>query len=145
MKEQFADIKGAKGRPAAPSCEFLAGGGEMGALMRAHDWSRSPLGAPEQWPDALKMAVSICLNSRFPMLLWWGPEFVMLYNDAYRPILGMTKHPASLGSRGRDIWPEIWTIIGPQLASIWRGEATWSHDLLLPVDRNNYLEEAYFT
>jgi PAS domain S-box-containing protein len=145
MKEQFAGIKAAKSRAAAPSCEFLAGGGEMGALMRAHDWSRSPLGPPEQWPDALKMAVSICLNSRFPMLLWWGPEFVMLYNDAYRPILGMTKHPASLGSRGRDIWPEIWAIIGPQLASIWRGEATWSYDLLLPVDRNNYLEEAYFT
>lgn len=145
MKEQFADIKAAKVRAAAPSCEFLAGGGEMGALMRAHDWTRSPLGQPEQWPDALKMAVSICLNSRFPMLLWWGPEFVMVYNDAYRPILGMTKHPMSLGARGRDIYPEIWAIIGPQLASIWRGEATWSHDLLLPVDRNNYLEEAYFT
>jgi PAS domain S-box-containing protein len=145
MKEQRADPKPASARAAATTLEFLAGGGEMGALMRAHDWSRSPLGPPEQWPDALKMAVSICLNSRFPMLLWWGPEFVMLYNDAYRPILGMTKHPASLGSRGRDIWPEIWTIIGPQLASIWRGEATWSHDLLLPLDRNNYLEEAYFT
>ena len=97
MKEQLAEFKTAKARAVASSCEFLAGGGEMGALMRAHDWSRSPLGPPEQWPDALKMAVSICLNSRFPMLLWWGPEFVMVYNDAYRPILGMTKHPASSG------------------------------------------------
>lgn len=129
----------------ATSVPFLAGGGEMGALMRAHDWSRSPLGPPEQWPDALRMAVSICLNSRFPMLIWWGPDFVMLYNDAYRPILGMTKHPASLGRPGRAIWPETWSIIGPQLESIWQGEATWSTDLLLPLDRNNYLEEAYFT
>ncbi|NVO14858.1 MAG: response regulator [Rhodoplanes sp.] len=125
--------------------QFLAGGGEMGALMRAHDWTRSPLGPPERWPDALKMAVSICLNSRFPMLIWWGPDFVMLYNDAYRPILGMTKHPASLGRPGRVIWPETWSITGPQLDSIWQGEATWSHDVLLPLDRNNYLEEAYFT
>jgi PAS domain S-box-containing protein len=147
MREQRAETKPISVRPRTRTraLEFLAGGGEMGALMRAHDWSQSPLGPPEQWPNALKMAVSICLNSRFPMLLWWGPEFVMLYNDAYRPILGMTKHPASLGSRGQDILPEIWGIIGPQLSSIWRGEATWSHDLLLPLDRNNYLEEAYFT
>ncbi len=145
MTEPRSDIKTVGIRPLEPSCAFLAGGGEMGALMRTHDWSGSPIGPPEQWPDALKMAVSICLNSRFPMLLGWGPEFVMLYNDAYRPILGTTKHPASLGSRGRDIMPEIWTIIGPQLASIWRGEATWSHDLLLPLNRNNYIEEAYFT
>ena len=110
MKEQLAEFKPAKARAVASSWEFLAGGGEMGALMRAHDWSRSPLGPPEEWPDALKMAVSICLNSRFPMLLWWGPEFVMVYNDAYRRILGMTKHPASLGSRGRDTYPEIWAI-----------------------------------
>ncbi|WP_170149614.1 ATP-binding protein [Rhodoplanes roseus] len=113
--------------------------------MRAHDWTQSPLGPPERWPDALKMTVSICLNSRFPMVIWWGPDFVMLYNDAYRPILGMTKHPASLGRPGRAIWPETWSIIGPQLESIWHGEATWSHDVLLPLDRNNYLEEAYFT
>ena len=77
--------------------EFLSGGGEMGALMRAHDWTQSPLGPPAQWPDSLKMAVSICLNSRFPMVLWWGPEFIMLYNDAWRPILGAAKHPKGLG------------------------------------------------
>ncbi|MFL9825401.1 ATP-binding protein [Rhodoplanes sp. SY1] len=127
------------------NCQFLAEGGEMGALMRAHDWTRSPLGAPEQWPDALKMAVSICLASRFPMVIWWGPDLVMLYNDAYRPILGLTKHPASLGRSGRGIWPETWSIIGPQLESVLAGEATWSQDVFLPLDRNNYLEEAYFT
>jgi signal transduction histidine kinase len=126
--------------------EFLSGGGEMGALMRAHDWTQSPMGAPAQWPDALKMAVSICLNSRFPMVLWWGPEYLMLYNDPYRPMLGATKHPKGLGRPGIESWPEIWDIIGEQLGSVLtRGEATWSEDLLLAVDRYDYLEEAYFT
>jgi signal transduction histidine kinase len=126
--------------------EFLSAGGEMSVLMRAHDWTQSPLGPPAQWPDALKMAVSICLNSRFPMVLWWGPEFVMLYNDPYRPMLGATKHPKGLGRPGIESWPEIWDIIGEQLGSVLkRGEATWSEDLLLAVDRYDYLEEAYFT
>jgi signal transduction histidine kinase len=118
----------------------------MGALMRAHDWTQSPLGPPAQWPDPLKMAVSICLNSRFPMVLWWGPEFVMLYNDAWRPILGAAKHPKGLGRAGIETWPEIWDIIGEQLGSVLKGgEATYSEDLLLAVDRYGYLEEAYFT
>ena len=126
--------------------EFLSGGGEMGALMRAHDWTQSPLGPPAQWPDSLKMAVSICLNSRFPMVLWWGPEFIMLYNDAWRPILGAAKHPKGLGRPGIETWPEIWDIIGEQLGGVLkRGEATWSEDLLLAVDRYGYVEEAYFT
>ena len=125
---------------------FLAGGGEIGALMRAKSWSDTLLGAPETWPEALKMAVSICLNSRFPISLWWGPELVMLYNDAWRPILGKTKHPAALGRPGIESWPEIWDIIGAQFTSVLtRGEATWSDDLLLVVERNNYREEAYFT
>ena len=126
--------------------QFLSGGGEMGALMRAHDWTQSPLGLPAQWPDSLKMAVSICLNSRFPMVLWWGPEFILLYNDAWRPILGAAKHPQGLGRPGIEVWREIWDIIGEQLGGVLkRGEATWSEDLLLAVDRYGYLEEAYFT
>jgi signal transduction histidine kinase/DNA-binding response OmpR family regulator len=132
------------GAPAPP--DFVAGGGELGALMRSHDWKQSPLGAPESWPDALKMSVSICLNSRFPMVLWWGPEFVTLYNDAYRPILGTTKHPGGLGRPGIESWQEIWDIIGVQLRGVRRtGQASWSEDLLLVVDRYGYREEAYFT
>src|SRR5690348_2150547 len=112
----------------APSAaEVLAGGGEMGALMRALDWTDSPIGPVASWPQSLRTAVSICLASRFPMLIWWGPELVMLYNDAYRPILGTTKHPRSMGQRGRDCWPEIWDVIGPMLEGVLtRGEATWS-------------------
>jgi hypothetical protein len=134
------------GRGTTAPLDFLAGGGEMGALMRAKSWGGTPLGPPETWPDALKMVVSICLNSRFPISLWWGPELVMLYNDAWRPILGSTKHPAALGRPGIESWPEIWDTIGTQFNSVLsRGEATWSDDLLLVVERNNYREEAYFT
>ena len=127
--------------------EFLSGGGEMGALMRAHNWTQSPLGPPAQWPDSLKMALSICLNSRFPMVIFWGPEFTVLYNDAWRPILGEGgKHPKALGSPGIEVWPEVWDILGVQLDGVLkRGEATWSEDLLLPLERYGYLEEAYFT
>ena len=124
----------------------LKGGGEMGALMRAHDWSTTAVGPVEQWPQSLCTAISICLNSRYPMLIWWGPELIMLYNDAYRPILGSAKHPRALGQRGQECWPEIWSIIGPMLEGVLqRGEATWSDDQLLLLDRNGYLEECYFT
>ena len=126
--------------------EVLAGGGEMGALMRSLDWSTTPLGSVENWPQSLRTAVSICLASHCPMLIWWGPELVMLYNDAYRPILGMTKHPKAMGQRGRECWPEIWDIIGPMLEGVLtKGEATRSENQLLLLDRNGYLEECYFT
>ena len=123
----------------------LSGGGEMGALMRAKDWSTTSIGAVTDWPQSLRTAVSICLSSRFPILIWWGPDYVKLYNDAYRPMLGR-KHPKALGQRGMECWPEIWPIIGPMLDSVMaRGEATWSEDQLLLLDRNGYVEECYFT
>ena len=126
--------------------EILAGGGEMGALMRSIDWSATSLGPVESWPQSLRTAVSICLASYFPMLIWWGPELVMLYNDAYRPMLGATKHPKAMGQNGRECWPEIWNIIGPMLEGVLtRGQATWSENQLLLLDRNGYVEECYFT
>src|SRR3954449_1263756 len=124
---------------------FLAGGGEMGALMRAHDWDRSPLGPPDAGPTGLKTAVTICLGSEFPMLIWWGPELVKLYNDGYKPVLG-DKHPSALGAPGRQVWPEIWDVIGPMLTGVMkRGQATWSEDQLLVMNRRGYDEETYFT
>jgi signal transduction histidine kinase/CheY-like chemotaxis protein len=126
--------------------QLFAGGGETGALMQAMDWAETPLGAVESWPQSLKTAVGICLASRFPMLLWWGPELIMLYNDAYRPMLGTTKHPQALGHRGQDCWSEIWNIIGPMLEGVMRtGIATWSDDQFLPLERYGYSEECYFT
>lgn len=97
-------------------------------------------------PQSLKTALDICLTSRSPILLWWGPELVELYNDAYRPVLGATKHPRALGVPGREIWPEIWHIIGPQLdAVITEGVSTWSDTQLILLDRYGYEEETYFT
>ncbi len=131
--------------PPSTTGAVFAGGGEMGALMRSLDWSATPLGAVGGWPQSLRTAVSICLASRFPMLIWWGPDLVMLYNDAYRPLIG-TKHPVAMGQRGEECFPEIWKVIGPMLAGVLtRGDATWSEDQLLLLDRNGYVEECYFT
>jgi signal transduction histidine kinase len=132
---------------AAADLSFLAGGGEMGERLRSFDWSTSPVGPPAEWPQSLKTAVSICINSRYPIVLWWGnPEYTMFYNDGYIPVLGVTKHPGWLGRSGRDCWKEIWSTVGPMLNGVFEtGIATWSEDLLLVMDRNLPREEVYFT
>ena len=127
------------------SVGFLSGGGKMGAHMRAHDWSTSPLGDPSTWPELLKSTVSTCLATRFPMVVWWGPDLIMLYNDAWQPILGETKHPGGLGRPGRDSWPETWPIVGQQFERALQGTASWSEDLLLASDRHGFMQECYFT
>src|SRR5436190_20237985 len=105
---------------------LFADGGEMGRLMRGHDWAATALGPVAQWPQSLRTAVSICLASHFPMLIWWGPQLVKIYNDAYRPMMG-TKHPQALGQPGRECWTEIWDILGPMLEGVLsQGEACWS-------------------
>jgi PAS domain S-box-containing protein len=125
--------------------QVLAGGGETGALMRALDWSTTPLGAVMDWPQSLRTAVSICLHSRFELFIWWGPELTMVYNDAYRQTLA-SKHPWALGKPGRIVWSEIWSIIGPMLQHVVdTGEATWSDDLRLILERHGYPEETYHT
>jgi hypothetical protein len=130
------------GEPATFSRDFLSGGSELGALMRTMDWSSTKLGPMERWPQSLRTSVSTCLNSRFAILVWWGPDLVMLYNDAYRDIIA-SKHPSALGNPGRDCWPEIWDTIGPMLEGVMqRGEATWSDDLLLLLARHGYPKSA---
>src|SRR5688500_18528387 len=130
-----------------PELSFLSGGGEMGARMRAFEWNTSPVGPAADWPQSLKTAVSICIGSRYPIVIWWGrPAYTMFYNDGYIPILGVTKHPGWLGRSGRECWSEIWSIVGPMLDSVFvTGEATWSEDLLLVMHRNVPREENYFT
>ena len=132
--------------PAAQSWQqVLETGGEMGALIRAFDWASSPLGAVEAWPQSLKTSVSICLNSRFAIVVWWGPSLIKIYNDSYAKVIG-GKHPAALGSAGKEVWPEIWDTIGPMLSRVMQqGEASWADDLYLPLERNGYAEECYFT
>ncbi len=125
---------------------FGVPGSELSALVEAGDWAAGPLGDPHDWPQSLRTAVGICLSSRFPILLWWGPELVMIYNDAYRPMLGQSKHPRALGAPGREVWGEIWDVIGPMLEQVMAGGgATWSADQRLVLDRNGYPEECYFT
>ncbi|QRO01235.1 response regulator [Archangium violaceum] len=125
--------------------DIFAGGGEMGASMRAIDWAATSLGPVESWSQPLRSAVSLSLASRFPILLFYGPELLILYNDASIPIFGR-KHPEALGRPSREVWPEIWHIIGPMLEGVLTtGQATWSDDLQLVLDRAGYLEETYFT
>ena len=119
--------------------------GEMTARVRAFDWAATPLGPMESWPQALRIAVGVCLSSRFPMFVWWGPQLVNIYNDAYVPILG-AKHPEALGRPAQGTWSEIWDIVGAQAAAVMgRGEATWNERVLLVMQRHGYQEETWFT
>jgi PAS domain S-box-containing protein len=129
------------------SFRFLEGGGEMGALIRSVDWDNNPLGTPANWPQSLRTIISIILNSKFPMFLWWGPELIQFYNDAYRPSLGnQGKHPAAMGQRAEVCWPEIWHIISPLIKQVMTtGESTWSEDQLIPIYRNGKMEDVYWT
>ena len=119
----------------------------MGELVRHFDWSATPIGVPSQWSQPLRTMVSVVLNSRFPMFLWWGSELIQFYNDAYRPSFGQTgRHPAALGQRGETCWPEIWPTIKPLIDQVLGGgEATWSEDQLIPIHRNGRLENVYWT
>jgi PAS domain S-box-containing protein len=123
---------------------FLDGGGEMGALMRAHDWSNSPLGPPDAWPQSLRSVVGLLLNSRFPMFVAWGEELGFLYNDAYSEILG-AKHPGALGARFQHIWAEIWPDISPLIDAALAGQATYRENLPLLMNRKGFDEQTWFT
>jgi PAS domain S-box-containing protein len=126
--------------------DFLAGGGQMGALTRAFNWSATPLGKPETWPQSLRTAVRILLNTNHPMFIWWGPQLIQFYNDAYRRTMGPERHPSALGQRGRECWAEIWPIIGPQIEQVMSGGgATWHENQLIPVTRYGRLEQVYWT
>ncbi len=128
-------------------CIFIAEGGEMGDLMREKDWSTSPLGNPGTWPQSLRTSVNIMLNTRYPMFLWWGPELLCFYNDAYRKSLGQQgKHPAILGMRAEEAWPEIWATIKPMIDKVLAGKgANWNEDALIPIFRNGKIEDVYWT
>lgn len=126
---------------------FLRGGGEMGALTREFDWSSTSIHAPQYWPQSLRTTVSNLLLSKFPMFLWWGPEMIQFYNDAYRPSLGNNgKHPHALGRRAADCWPESWHIVSPMVEAVRNsGEAIWMKDQLVPIFRNGRIEDVYWT
>ena len=117
----------------------------MGLAVGAKDWSSTPLGTIETWPQSLRSALSICLGSRFPIVIFWASDHVVLYNDAYAEILGR-KHPWALGRPCREVWSEIWGVIAPMLDRVLTlGDATWSDDQLLLLERRGYPEECYFS
>src|SRR6201995_3041124 len=116
--------------------DFLAGGGEMGALTRAFDWSKTSLGSPQTWPQSLRGTVRLVLNSGHPMFIWWGPELIQFYNDAYRATMGPERHPSALGGRGRECWDEIWEITVPQIEYVMTGKGSTCYvDKWVPVKR----------
>lgn len=128
------------------SFDFLAGGGEMGALIRVHDWDTTPLGPPRKWPQGLRTALRVLLTSQHPMFIWWGPDLIQFYNDAYRKTMGPERHPGALGQRGRECWEEIWDIIGPQIDYVMSGQgATWNEDHLVPITRHGRRENVWWT
>ena len=121
------------------------GGGDMGERIRAYDWSKTPLGPIIRWPQSLRTVVNILLSSRYAMWMAWGRELTMLYNDAYRPTLGI-KHPWALGMPASEVWPEIWPDIGPRVETVLEtGQATYEEALLLFLQRSGFPEETYHT
>jgi signal transduction histidine kinase/FixJ family two-component response regulator len=126
--------------------DFLSGGGQMGRLIREFDWSGHRLGKPDDWPRSLKTAVSLILNSQHPMWIGWGPEMSFLYNDAYLHVLGLAKHPRSLGRPAAEVWAEIWDVCGPLADKVFQqGEPSFMDDVRLFMHRGDYLEETYYS
>jgi PAS domain S-box-containing protein len=124
---------------------LFAGEGEMRARLREFDWTRTPLGPVSLWPKSLRLPVSLCLNLRFPMAIWWGPELTMIYNDAYAPIYGK-RHPAALGQSARMSWAETWAAISAQVEAVMKsGESFWNERKLIRTERNGLMEDAWFT
>jgi signal transduction histidine kinase len=160
-----ANMLGCSGSPGEPGCheqawsllrgttsvllntdDLFAGSSEMAALMRARDWTATPLGTTQAWPQSLRTIVRVLLTSRFAMWLGWGPDLTFLYNDAYGAMTLGAKHPWALGRPSREVWAEIWPDIGPRIERVLHtGEATWDEELLLFLERSGYPEETYHT
>lgn len=116
------------------AADFLSGGGEMGRRVRAFDWARHPLGPPEDWPQALRTVVRLMLSTGHPTLIFWGPEYYCLYNDAFAQSLGPEKHPAMLGAEGRPMWQDVWPTVGAGLERVLAGQgAIYRENQLVPT------------
>ncbi|HEY1657506.1 MAG TPA: hypothetical protein VGG14_04120, partial [Candidatus Sulfotelmatobacter sp.] len=124
--------------------DWLVGGGKMGELIQSMDWAKTPLGPIESWPQSLRTTVSLCLASKFPISLAWGPKHVQIYNDGYWPICG-EKHPHAMGQDFSECWASAWPVIGEAFASALAGQTSFLENQRLFLDRNGYLEETFFT
>ncbi len=129
-----------------PATELPHGGGTTGALVRALDWSETALGARASWPPSLATTVETLLSTQHPMLLFWGPDLVQIYNDAFLPSFGAGQHPAAMGQRAEDCWGEVWPLVGSQLADVMtKAVPCWCEDAMVPIARNDRVEEVYWT
>jgi hypothetical protein len=125
--------------------DWIPDDSEMGRRIRSFDWATTSLGHLSTWPMPLRNAVTTCLSSRFPLLLLWGPDLIKIYNDGYGEMVGPGKHPRALGQSAREIWPEIWDVIGPMFESVMTtGKATWSEHEILLIERRGFTEECFF-
>ena len=128
-----------------PDDALLAAAGDLRRAYQEVDWAATPVGPAASWSPALRSALDLALNTRFPVTLFWGPEFVLLYNEAYVPVLA-EKHPNALGRRAVDVFPEAWDTIGPWMQAVLDGEgAVWIEDAPVPLLRHGRLQESYFT
>ncbi len=126
--------------------KFLAGGGELGALIRDFNWESTPLGPIELWPQSLKTSVSLMLNSQHAVWIGWGPEVTFLYNDAYIRVLGAAKHPWALGRPTEEVWVEIWDVCGPLVDKVFaKGEASYMSDIRFFMNRGDFMEETFYS
>ena len=129
-----------------PRARAFPGDTEMHRLTREFDWSANLLGPVDEWPTQLTTLVNVVLDSNHPMFIWWGPDLIQFYNDAYRTTMGPERHPSALGQPGRECWQEIWPIIGPQIDSIMAGgPSTWHEDQLVPVTRHGQRSDVWWT
>ncbi|HEY5947437.1 MAG TPA: ATP-binding protein, partial [Kofleriaceae bacterium] len=128
------------------TASFIEDGGACGELVRAFDWSTTPLGPIESWPASLRSMVACILHTKQPMLLFWGPDLIQFYNDSFVPSFGQGKHPAALGQRARECWADAWPVVGAQLEAVMsRGEPAWYESALVPIHRNGRMEEVFWT
>ncbi len=125
------------------SSDFLNQQGPTLELIRSINWAKTSIGSQEAWPQSLRSALSICINSNFPIAIYWGPDLVLMYNEAWSPIPG-SKHPWAFGKTAIEVWPEIWSDIEPQFQKAFSGVPGGSKDALLPMQRHGYTEECYF-
>ncbi|SDB29966.1 PAS domain S-box-containing protein [Flavobacteriaceae bacterium MAR_2010_188] len=123
---------------------FLQGGGEMGQLIRAKDWSKTPIGDPSNWPHSLRTMVGVMLENPFGMYIAWGSEYTQLYNDGYRPIHGSTKHPHALGISAPDTFSEVWGTLETIFDGVMNGKSVGFPEFLLQLNRNGFVEDCYF-
>src|ERR1051325_8798986 len=133
-------------RPQGQPHPVFPGDSRLAARCREHDWSGTPLGQESRWPQSLKTIASALLASRNPMMLFWGRDLVMIYNDAFAPSLGAARDARGLGAKGREFWTDVWPVIGAPIEGVMtRGDSFWFENALVPIERDGEMRDAWWT